>query len=252
MSEQKIENHIDEILAENAQKNALDFAAFLRTNKMQFERGKGYWENKFYWMIKYKDKYVCFILISNDEDNAEPDGLTIWSDDSGSSCFENSPFDERMKEIAWQNIDFCRKCGGCNNPGGSRKTIFGKEFDDVCITTMRFNNPDAETMEYVKRLLEIRKKDIDFSKITACGECCFGCKKKEDGICEGCIESDGYCKEWAQSKGCPIYKCAKQHKVQFCGLCFEFPCKWLVEKATWNPNIVDDLTELAKKYKEMQ
>ena len=40
---------------------------------------------------------------------------------------------------------------------------------------------------------------IDFTKITACGECCVGCKKKEEGLCEGCIESDGRCKEWAES-----------------------------------------------------
>ena len=90
--------------------------------------------------------------------------------------------------------------------------------------------------------------NIDFTKITACGEYCVGCKKKEDGLCEGCIESDGHCKEWAQSKGCPIHKCAKQHKVQFCGLCHEFPCDWLIEKVTWNPNIVEDLTNLAKIY----
>ena len=43
---------------------------------------------------------------------------------------------------------------------------------------------------------------IDFTKITACGECCFGCKKKDEGLCEGCIESDGRCKEWAQSGEC--------------------------------------------------
>lgn len=45
---------------------------------------------------------------------------------------------------------------------------------------------------------------IDFATITACGECCVGCKKKEDSICQGCIESDGHCMEWTQSNGCPI------------------------------------------------
>jgi len=35
----------------------------------------------------------------------------------------------------------------------------------------------------------------DFTKITACGECCVGCKKKKEGLCQGCIESDGHCKE---------------------------------------------------------
>ena len=91
---------------------------------------------------------------------------------------------------------------------------------------------------------------FDFSVITPCGECCVGCKKKEDGLCEGCIESDGNCKEWAQSGGCPSYKCAKQHGIQFCGLCLEFPCDWLAKKVTWNPNIVNNLTELAKKYSD--
>ena len=167
MSEQRIENHIDDVLADEARKNALELAAFLRVNEMQFERGMGYWQDKFYWMIKYKDEYVCFILISNGEDNTEPDGLTIWTDNSGSNWFEDSPLDERMKEIAWKHIDICGKCGGCENPGGSHKTVFGKDFNDVCITTMRFENPDAETIECVKKLLELRKTHIDFSKITA-------------------------------------------------------------------------------------
>jgi len=90
---------------------------------------------------------------------------------------------------------------------------------------------------------------IDFKAITACGECCTDCKKKESGICRGCIESDGYCEEWAQSGSCPIHKCAREHNVQFCGLCGEFPCEWLVKKLVWRKNAVEELTELAEKYK---
>lgn len=92
---------------------------------------------------------------------------------------------------------------------------------------------------------------IDFTKITACGECCVGCPKKEYGICKGCIESDGHCEEWAQSQGCPIYKCAKEHRVLFCGLCVNFPCDWLVQKIIWRPNMVDELTQLANFYKSI-
>jgi hypothetical protein len=91
---------------------------------------------------------------------------------------------------------------------------------------------------------------MDFSKITACGECCVGCIKKKNGICKGCIETDGKCKEWEQSNGCPIHKCSREHNVQFCGLCNEFPCKWLIEKVTWNKNIVEHLTNLKNKYFE--
>lgn len=48
-------------------------------------------------------------------------------------------------------------------------------------------------------------ENIEFTKATVCRECCIRCKKKAEGICEGGIESDGRCKEWAQSGGCPIH-----------------------------------------------
>ena len=65
---------------------------------------------------------------------------------------------------------------------------------------------------------------IDFTLITACGECCTSCAKKADGRCPGCIESDGRVSEWAESGRCKIHACARDHGVQFCGLCAEFPC----------------------------
>lgn len=92
------------------------------------------------------------------------------------------------------------------------------------------------------------KTNVDFTAITACGECCTGCRKKAEGICKGCIESDGHCEEWAQSQGCPIHQCAKEHHVQFCGLCKEFPCEGLTQKIVWRPNVVEELTELADLY----
>ena len=45
---------------------------------------------------------------------------------------------------------------------------------------------------------------MDFKTITPCGENCVGYKKKAEGFCQGCVESDRHCKEWEQSQGCPI------------------------------------------------
>ena len=159
MPEQGIENIIGEVLTGDAKKNALDFFAYLWANEMLFERGKGYWENKFYWMIKYKDEYVCFILVGS-EDKTGPESWIIWSDDSDSNWFADFPVNERIKEIAWKNVDICGNCGGCNNPGGTRKIIFKKEFNNVCRTTMKFINPDVEALECAKKMVEIRKNDI--------------------------------------------------------------------------------------------
>lgn len=89
-----------------------------------------------------------------------------------------------------------------------------------------------------------------FEEITACGECCTGCQKRQQGLCQGCIESDGRCKEWAQTGRCPIHACAREHKVQFCGVCPEFPCSKLPELIPWNPNIVAHLRALAERVKE--
>jgi 7-cyano-7-deazaguanine synthase in queuosine biosynthesis len=61
-------------------------------------------------------------------------------------------------------LDICDNCGGCGNPSGSHKTIFGTEFDNVCITTFRFDNPNAEEIECAKKLIEIRIKDIMIKK----------------------------------------------------------------------------------------
>jgi hypothetical protein len=162
MSEQKIEHSIYEALSGDMQKNALELASFLRINEMLFERGKGYWEDKYYWMIKFKEEYVCFILIGS-EDKTEPESWIIWSDDSDSNCYADFPLNKKIKKIFWENVNFCGNCGGCShnkNPGGKNKTIFGKEFANVCITAMKFTNPDIETIECIKKMVEIRKNDI--------------------------------------------------------------------------------------------
>ena len=91
---------------------------------------------------------------------------------------------------------------------------------------------------------------MDISKITACGECCVGCPKKDNGICNGCIETDGHCEEWKGSGVCPIHKCAREHKDQFCDLCNEFPCQWLIEKVYWKKNLVEELSHLAEEYRQ--
>ncbi|MGI6519021.1 MAG: hypothetical protein ACOX4C_09610 [Bacillota bacterium] len=111
-----IEDIINEVLTDGVQKYALDFVAYLRANEMLFESGKGYWKDEFYWMIKFEGEYVCFIQIGGDE--RKDNSWTIWSDDSDSKWFEDYPLDERLRKIAWENVDICGNCGGCSIPGG--------------------------------------------------------------------------------------------------------------------------------------
>lgn len=164
MPEQTIETHINDALTGDTQKLALDFVAFLKAQEMQFERGTGYWADKRYWMISYKAEYVCFISVNGFgfvRHQDEPEGFYIWSDDSGTDWYANAPLDDHTKEIAFKNVDFCGKCSP-ESPcyGGTDKIIFGKEFDKVYRTTFRFDNPNVQVMECVKKLIELRKSDI--------------------------------------------------------------------------------------------
>ncbi|MBQ1852399.1 MAG: HD domain-containing protein [Lachnospiraceae bacterium] len=90
---------------------------------------------------------------------------------------------------------------------------------------------------------------IDFTTVTACGECCLGCSKKESGTCPGCIEAKGKVPEWAESGICRIHACCTEHNTRFCFLCGKFPCENLPKMIFWNPDIVNRLSELRKKYK---
>jgi hypothetical protein len=157
MFTQKVSEYIGNALTGETRQNAADFFEYLIRSEIKLDRGKGYWEDKLYWMAKYKGEYVCFVLINDGTDKTEPIGWVIWLDGGGENWSDNSALDERTKEIAWEHVDICGNCGGCAHPGGSYKTIFGKGFDNVCVTAMRFDNPDAETIECVKKLVELRK-----------------------------------------------------------------------------------------------
>ncbi len=92
---------------------------------------------------------------------------------------------------------------------------------------------------------------VDFSILTACGECCEGCSKRKEGICKGCIEADGYVPEWAQSGRCKVHACTREHNVTFCGLCAEFPCKGINDMIHWKPNVIEHMMRLADSYRHV-
>jgi hypothetical protein len=155
---QTLETTIRTILTDEAQALALDFVAYLRISGAEFERGGGLWVDKFYWYVKYRNEFVGFIFIngySDVGDTTEPEGWIFWSDNYISDIFAEYKVDEHTKEIAYNHVDI----GTCG--GGIKVNVFGKEFYPVCNgTTFRFDNPNAEEIECVKKLIQIRIEDI--------------------------------------------------------------------------------------------
>ena len=66
--------------------------------------------------------------------------------------------DEEIKELAWKHVDLCGNCCSCS--GGTRKVIFGKEFEKVCGCTFRIDNPNSGDLKFMKIMVQIRKKEI--------------------------------------------------------------------------------------------
>lgn len=152
-----IETYIRRELSYEEQNVAMDFVRFLKEKQLSFQRDKGaYWKNKIYYRVKKEDACVCFIAIKNPDE--ESNHWTVWSDDMGSEWLEKDIDDAEVKEAAWKYVDYCIQCGSCG--GGRRKVIFGKDFNDVCGCTFRIDNPKNEDLLFLKKMVEIRMKEI--------------------------------------------------------------------------------------------
>ena len=157
MPELNIEDYIYNELSAEEQNVAIKFVRFLDDNHLTFYKDNcDYWKEKIYYWVKYGDKCVCFISIKNPEE--KNNHWTVWSADMGSEWLEETIAENKVKELAWKYVDHCGHCGSCC--GGRRKVIFGKEFEDVCGCTFRIDNPKEEDLQFLKKMVEIRVKEI--------------------------------------------------------------------------------------------
>jgi hypothetical protein len=118
-------------------KSALDEATVEKMQRMIEDAG-----NRWVYDPSSSWNICCW---QHDDDIYEPDGLAV---------------DEDLKEVTKANGCKCIRCGGCGAPGGIRRTVFGKEFDNACCNVFQFANPDNEMLDYIKKLMELQKHII--------------------------------------------------------------------------------------------
>ena len=160
----KIEDAIGDLLDGDRLKNALDFVAYLRENKMNPR-----WFAQNCWHTFYKSKFFCSIRIHGIKQNGIYYGLEPGSwhfgrnwyssfnlPDDLSGEFEDPVSYNKFKEFIWANVQPCKNCMCCS-PGRSEMHL-GKKFDKVC--GLRIENPDAEALEHTKKLIEYCKNVI--------------------------------------------------------------------------------------------
>jgi len=144
-----LEEIINDTLNGDALKNALEFAEYLKANEMIYTGN--------HCEVHYKGNCACYIYF--DELCKLHGPWTVWTEGDYVGEHDDVPMDDGMKEIAWANVWRCLNCGNPCSPGKS-SIIFGRRFDNVCNAVMAFRNPGRETLECVKKLVEMRKNDI--------------------------------------------------------------------------------------------
>jgi len=134
------------------QKRILDFVVFLRDNEFSIEPETG--DDGIGWMIVYMNECVGHVNFAD---------VGIWIDtcDFGSG----GSADDALKETAWAHVRVCeyfssggKQCG-CGRQPGFNRAIFGKKYENLCFANLEFMNPDAETLESIKKLLLLVKQN---------------------------------------------------------------------------------------------
>jgi len=151
------EDEINSKLSGDMQKNALDFVAYMRAAGMTSNTEHS---NAF----MYRDEWVCIVCIYPDDNGI---GWTIFDNPLCGRKHADFPVDEDLKEFARAHVNICGhfasegKVCGCGSQPGSRKTIFGKEYDNVCTSEVAFRNPNGEVLEKIKQLIEAWRLCVD-------------------------------------------------------------------------------------------
>ena len=147
MATRKIEDMIHAKLSDEVQKNALEFINYLAED-VSLE------DEDWCWKAKYKGETVFHFRIGGFQD--EPNWLA-WS--AIAVDYSDTEIDEQSQKIAWENICTCGNCGSDCAPG-RRAIIFGKEFENCCTSSLMFINPNGDSLECLKKLIDIRKSNL--------------------------------------------------------------------------------------------
>jgi len=160
----KIEERIKQILTGDAQKNALDFADFLKANDIRLDYNANETEknNPTGWngaIGGIVGNSIGYLYISGAENCPGP--WTFWFNSCDFNGSDSS--DDEFKNAIWAFASPCGKCheGWEKCRGSGKRTILGKEFIDQCHSPLMFCNPDAKTLEHMKKFLLYLKPEID-------------------------------------------------------------------------------------------
>ena len=139
-----LEQRITDLLTGETQALAFDFVNFLKANKIP------------------KNLYVISVV----GDGGNFPHIRPWVIFFNVSNFDGaSNMDEDLRDFAHKYAHICdhfitdgARCG-CGKQPGTKQTVFGREFDNICRCPMQFINPDAAALSNMKELLLLLKQN---------------------------------------------------------------------------------------------
>ena len=147
-SKPKIEEVAPDFLDGDKLINILDFAAWLRANKLSPQ-----FKSKGLGGACYTTR-VCHIKIHRDS-------WHIWCTGQKGACINDFLTCEELREIVSASLAPCQSCGHqCNSGQGFTITVCGQSFEHICgCCPIRFHNPDANTLKIIEKVIETRTKN---------------------------------------------------------------------------------------------
>ena len=141
------ENQLKEKLSGNVLTGALELISHLESNNIYPDSDDSNWFKYSGEMIFYLSPGKTLKIYTSNFD------LNYDKDDAQK--------DELLEKYVHSSINKCAKHKGClENPGLSR-VIFGKDYDNLCRSTLFLTIPPLENLPYIKKIAEMRKHDID-------------------------------------------------------------------------------------------
>jgi len=158
----KFEDIVPDFLDGGIKKAALDFAVYLRANKMPLK-----WISANRWAASYKGKSICYITLNRGA--RDPEFLKGKSWVLEPRIQNYGEYEEQIRSDGLQNVIlggenfyYCRSCHPA--PCNPRDIILlGKEVKGVCggRCPVWFHDPGEAEIDCTKRLLEFMKQTID-------------------------------------------------------------------------------------------
>jgi len=171
-----IEDTIPEYLDGDRKNAALDFAAYMRANRM-----KPAWSLTNKWKAVYRGKAICNICISTCDEKgyhrgyyARPGAAASWYINpylTHMEAYKDIIMSEGLQDLVWNSAFRCVYSGESPSPGvgcspdkpcapGGVITVLGKEIEHNCCNhlSLLMWNPDEAALRGIETLLELEKR----------------------------------------------------------------------------------------------